>query len=61
MVADKLITIDTDNAVIRFYLDHARKDGMSEVAILHLRRDLETLALGLANAHETTYRVQIEL
>lgn len=61
MPTDKLITIDTDNAVIRFYLGRARELGVDELATLRIRRDLETVALGLANAHETTYHVEVVL
>jgi len=56
---NKLLTIDTDNAVIRFYLGQARLEGMPELAILHLRECIETLALGLELAHDTTYHVQV--
>lgn len=55
------ITVDTDNAVIRFYRAEARGGGMPEAAIKRLLLDLETLALGLANAHNTTYHVLVVL
>jgi hypothetical protein len=55
------ITIDTDNAVIRFYLTQARTDKVPEPTVKQLLLDLETLALGLANAHDTTYHVQVVL
>lgn len=55
------ITIDTDNAVIRFYITRARADNVPELVIKQLRIDLETLALGLASAHNTTYHVQVML
>jgi hypothetical protein len=55
------VTIDTDNAVIRFYLARARADKLPEATVKQLLLDLETLALGLANAHDTTYHVQVVL
>ena len=54
-----LITIDTDNAVVRFYLGRARELDIPEFAIQSIRFDLETLALGLTNEHATPYRVQV--
>lgn len=55
------ITIDTDNAIIRFHLTLARADKVPESVVKQLLLDLETLSLGLANAHDTTYHVQVVL
>lgn len=55
------ITIDTDNAIIRFYLTQARNDKLPEPVVKQVLLDLETLALGLTNAHDTTYHVQVVL
>lgn len=53
-----LITIDTDNATIRFYVTRAREARMTAPAIEQMLTDLDTVALGLTRAHGTEYRVQ---
>lgn len=57
----RFITIDTDNAVISFYQHRAQAAGMDAEVARQLVRDLDVVALGLANAHDTTYRVQVIL
>jgi len=44
MTNTPLITIDTDNAVIRIYLDRARAAGLSDDGIIRLRLDAYAIA-----------------
>jgi len=51
------ITIDTDNAVIRFYRLRAMAAGMTNEALAQLESDLETLAAGVSYVTGATFRV----
>lgn len=53
-----LFTIDTDNAVIRFYPARARKAGISDAAEKQLVRDLDTMAAGISYVTNVRYRVE---
>lgn len=55
----KLITIDTDNAIIRLYRDNAKEYGLTPAAILRLRNDLATLAIGVSSVSGATFRVEV--
>jgi hypothetical protein len=53
------VTIDTDNAIIRFYRNRAWLTGMNEQALDRLETDLRTLAQGVSHASGCTFDVQV--
>lgn len=55
----KIITIDTDNAVIRLYSTEARRQGVSEVTIRQLRHDLAAVAMGVSSVTGASFRVEV--
>jgi hypothetical protein len=62
-IAMNLITIDTDNAVVRFYMTKAVYLGVPFAALKQLRLDLETMAMRMANesADAPGWRVEVML
>jgi hypothetical protein len=58
-MSSQFVTIDTDNAVIRFNVTHARAAGLTEDAIKQLRTDLTTLASGVAFVTRAEFILQV--
>jgi hypothetical protein len=57
MPNQKLLTIDTDNAIIRFRVGDARALGMPEACVTQLRADVEALGTAISAASGTTFAV----
>lgn len=53
------VTIDTDNAIIRFYASRAKADGLTPHAIGQLRYDLTTVATACSSLASCTFRVEV--
>lgn len=56
-----LITIDTDNAVIRLYVLRSHEAGLSESAIARLRLDAEAIATAVSAVSGAEFRVRSEV
>ena len=56
-----LITIDTDNAIIRLYISRAHDAGLSAAAIARLRLDAEALATAVSAVSGAEFRVRSEV
>lgn len=52
-----IITIDTDSAVIRLYLDAARAAGLSEDGVDRLRLDVAAMATAMSYLSGCTFRI----
>lgn len=53
------VTIDTDNAVIRFYAGRAAADGLTAAGIAQLQRDLATVAQALEHLAGCRFAVEV--
>ncbi len=53
-----LITIDTDNAIIRFRVGQARADGVPELALRQLMTDIETIAVAVSRETGVHFRTE---
>lgn len=58
---NSFITIDIDNAIIRFYHSQAIAAGLSPTTIRQLQADLKVLATGLNHEYKTEYTVEVVL
>ncbi len=57
MTNTPLITIDTDNAVIRIYLDRARAAGLSDDGISRLSLDADAIAAAVSSVSGARFDV----
>lgn len=53
------ITIDTDNAIIRFYASRAAAEGLTPAGINQLHRDLETMATAMSHISGARFLVDV--
>lgn len=52
-----LITVDTDNAVVRICLDAARAAGLTDDGLVRLRLDADAVAIALSSVSGAQFRV----
>jgi hypothetical protein len=55
------ITIDTDNAIVRFYAGNAEANGLKADGRKRLLKDVQTMVQGMTYATGITWTVQVVL